>query len=209
MLCRFVFSLWWSIFVWGIWSHLRQPMHMWTVDRHDTKTVSVSQTLSPLEFANASVIWLDMLEDSVHLDLRKTSDARMGDVHIDEVHMYVYEDSFRDTVTEQYQVQTSNVTIEQAHIDLLQDDVHLSPFRRIEIIPKMTWSLGSEDVPDFERLGYFKNGKWYEGRDAAQLGFGALFAWCMGVVFLVIMRRPHDQGTVVVRRKKRIFKQVV
>ena len=209
MLCRFVFSLWWSIFVWGIWSHLRQPMHMWTVDRHDTKTVSVSQTLSPLEFANASVTWLDMLKASVHLDLRKTSDARMGDVHIDEVHMYVYEDSFRDTVTEQYQVQTSNVTIEQAHIDLLQDDVHLSPFRRIEIIPKMTWSLGSEDVPDFERLGYFKNGKWYEGRDAAQLGFGALFAWCMGVVFLVIMRRPHDQGTVVVRRKKRIFKQVV
>jgi hypothetical protein len=209
MLCRFVFSLWWSIFVWGIWSHLRQPMHMWTVDRHDTKTVSVSQTLSPLEFANASVIWLDMLKDSVHLDLRKTSDARMGDVHIDEVHMYVYEDSFRDTVTEQYQVQTSNVTIEQAHIDLLQDDMHLSPFRRIEIIPKMTWSLGSEEFPDFERLGYFKNGKWYEGRDAAQLGFGALFAWCMGVVFLVIMRRPHDQGTVVVQRKKRIFKQVV
>ncbi len=102
MLCRFVFSLWWSIFVWGIWSHLRQPMHMWTVDRHDTKTVSVSQTLSPLEFANASVIWLDMLKDSVHLDLRKTSDARMGDVHIDEVHMYVYEDSFRDTATQQY-----------------------------------------------------------------------------------------------------------
>ena len=209
MLCRFVFSLWWSVFVWGVWSHLRQPLHVWTVDRHDTKTVSVSQTLSPLEFANASVIWLDMLKDSVHLDLRKTVDADVGAVHIDEAHMYVFEDSFRDTVMEKYQVAITNVDIEEAHLDMMQDDVHLSPFRRIEIIPKMTWSLGSEEGADFERLGYFKNGKWYEGRDTAQLGFGALFAWCMGVVFLIVMRRPHDQGIVVTRRKKRIFKQVV
>jgi hypothetical protein len=162
-----------------------------------------------LEFANASVIWLDMLQDSVHLDLRKTVDADVGAVHIDEAHMYVFEDSFRDTVMEKYQVSITNVDIEEAHLDLMQDDVHLSPFRRIEIIPKMTWSLGSEYRTDFERLGYFKNGKWYEGRDTAQLGFGALFAWCMGVVFLIVMRRPREQGIVVARRKKRIFKQIV
>ena len=53
--------------------------------------------------------------------------------------------------------------------------------------------------------GYFKNGKWYEGGDTKQMGFGALFAWCMGVVFLVVMRRPQDNF--VAKRQKRIFKQ--
>lgn len=202
MLCRFVFSFWWSVFVWGVWWHLRQPLHVWTVDRHDGKTVTVSQTLTPLEFSNASIIWLDMLKDSVHLELRPTMDAKVGIV---EANMLVYEDGFRDTVMEKYEIVLSNVTIEDAHLDLLQDDVHLSPFRRIEIVPGIDWEVGSSDIPDFERPGYFKDGKWYEGRDATQLGFGALFAWCMGVVFLVVMRRG-TRGTVVVRRKKRIFK---
>lgn len=205
MLCRFVFSLWWSVFVWGIWSHLRQPLHVWTVDRHETKTVSVTQSIQPIEFANASVLWLDMLKDSVHLDLRKTDE--LGTVELESAEMLVFEDSFRDTVMEKYEIILTNVSIESAHLDLLQDDVHYSPFRRIQISPKIDWNLGeSDEIPDFERFGYFKNGKWYEGRDATQLGFGAFFAWCMGVIFLIVMRRPNSQSTVVVRRKKRIFK---
>ena len=207
MLCRFVFAFWWSIFVWGVWSHLRQPMHVWTVDRHSSKTVSVSTVVRPIEFVNASVIWLDMLTDSVHLGLRKTKVANAGQVGIDVANMFVYEDSFRDNVMEQYQVGLSNITIENAHIDLLQDDVHLSPFRRLSITPKLDWHLGSSEIPDSERLGYFKDGKWYEGRDPTQIGFGALCAWCIGVVFLVVMRRRSTSPTVVVRRKKRIFKQ--
>ena len=102
MLCRFVFSLWWSVFVWGIWSHLRQPLHVWTVDRHDSKTVSVTQSIRPIEFANASVLWLDMLKDSVHLDLRKTEE--LGTVVLDGAEMLVFEDSFRDTVMERYDI---------------------------------------------------------------------------------------------------------
>ena len=200
-----MFSFWWSIFVWGVWSHLSQPMHVWTVDRHDTKTVSVTQTLTPIVFANASVMWLDMLSDTVHLDLQKSND--IGTVSIDSAEMLVYEDGFRDKVMEKYQVMLGNVTIGQAHLDLLQDDVHLSPFRSIRIFPKIEWSLGNEGVPDFERVGHFKDGKWYEGRDTTQLGAGALFAWCIGVVFLIVMRRPRNhQSTVVIRRKKRIFK---
>lgn len=180
-------------------------MHIWTVDRHDTKTVSVTQTLTPIVFANASVMWLDMLSDTVHLDLQKSTN--IGKVSIDSAEMLVYEDGFRDKVMEKYNVMLSNVTIEQAHLDLLQDDVHLSPFRSIQVFPRIDWSLGNEDVPNFERIGHFKDGKWYEGRDTAQLGAGALFAWCMGVVFLIVMRRPKNHGqTVVIRRKKRIFK---
>lgn len=204
MLCRFVFSLWWSIFVWGVWWHLRQPLHVWTVDRHQGETITVSETISPIEFANASVLWLDMLQDSVHLDLRKTPIGQIGTVGLENAKMFVFEDSFRDSVMESYEIEIGNVTVENAHLDLLQDDVHLSPFRRIEITPSVDWSLGSTAVPDFERSGHFKDGKWYEGRDSTQLGFGALFAWCMGVVFLVVMRRKS--GTVVVKRQKRIFK---
>lgn len=207
MLCRFVFAFWWSIFVWGVWSHLRQPMHVWTVDRHEAKTVSVTATLRPIEFANVSVLWLDRLKDSVHLELRQTLAASAGDVGIDNAHMFVFEDSFRDTVMETYPIAFANVSIEDAHLDLLQDDIHLSPFRRIQIQPKMTWALGSADVPDLERVGYFKDGKWYEGSDPTQIGFGALCAWCIGVIFLVVMRRRSSTGTVVVKRKKRIFKQ--
>ena len=144
MLCRFVFSLWWSVFVWGIWSHLRQPLHVWTVDRHDSKTVSVTQSIRPIEFANASVLWLDMLKDSVHLDLRKTEE--LGTVVLDGAEMLVFEDSFRDTVMERYDIILTNVSIESAHLDLLQDDVHYSPFRRIKIFPKIDWNLGDSNI---------------------------------------------------------------
>tara|TARA_B110000008_G_scaffold115509_1_gene118262 strand:+ start:18748 stop:19365 length:618 start_codon:yes stop_codon:yes gene_type:complete len=205
MLCRFVFSFWWSIFVLGIWWHLRQPLHVWTVDRHQGETIKVTKVLRPIEFTNASVLWLNALSDIVHLDLKKTTDAKMGEVSIATANMLVFEDSFRDTVMERYPVNITDVAIEDAHLDITQDDIHLSPFRRIQITPKIHWTLGSSDVPDFERSGHFKDGKWFEGRDSAQLGFGALFAWCMGVVFLVVMRRGN-QGTVVVKRQKRIFK---
>jgi len=205
MLCRFVFSFWWSIFVLGIWRHLRQPLHVWTVDRHQSETIKVTKVLRPIEFANASVLWLDSFRDRVHLDLKRTTDAKKGDISIAAADMLVFEDSFRDTVMERYPVNVTDVVIEDAHLDITQDDIHLSPFRRIEIKPKIHWVLGSTDVPDFERSGRFKDGKWYEGRDSAQLGLGALFSWCMGVFFLVVMRRGN-QGTVVVERQKRLFK---
>ena len=182
-------------------------MHVWTVDRHASETVSVSVKLRPLEFVNASVIWLDTLTDSVHLGLRKTETGGAVDVAIATANMFVFQDSFRDTVMEQYPLLLSNVSLEDAHVDIVQDDVHLSPFRRLSITPKIDWQLGSSEIPDSERLGYFKDGKWYEGNDPTQIGFGALCAWCIGVVFLVVMRRRSTSATVVVRRKKRIFKR--
>lgn len=204
MLCRFVFAFWWSVFVIGIWSHLHQPLHVWTVDRHATSIVKVKKTIKPIVFKNASVKWADMLTDAIHLELKKTTPDSLGDVSIKTAKMSVFEDSFRDRVIETYDIAIQHGSIESAYLDLLQDDIHLSPFRRIEIMPTIDWSFGSSEEPDFDRAGHFKDGKWYEGRDSTQLGFGALFAWCMGVVFLVVMRRKS--GTVVVTRKKRIFK---
>lgn len=204
MLCRFVFGFWWSVFVIAIWSQMRQPLHKWTVDRHSTQIVTVKKTLQPIIFKNASVLWVNTQTDAVHLELERTTPAHLGEVSIASAKMFAFEDSFRDKVVETYDVSIGNVSIENASLDLLQDDIHLSPFRRIEITPALDWQLGSDDVPIFEREGHFKAGVWYEGRDSTQLGFGALFAWCMGVIFLVVMRRPSQP--VVVKRQKRIFK---
>lgn len=209
MLCRFVFAFWWSVFVIGIWRHVKQPLHVWTVDRHTTPIVKVKKTIQPIAFKNASVLWADMVTDNIHLELMKTTPNSLGHINIESATMSVFEDSFRDKVIERYDIAIQNVSVESAYLDLLQDDIHLSPFRRIEIVPSIDWSFGSDKVPNFERSGHFKDGKWYEGQDSTQLGFGALFAWCMGVVFLVVMRRPTSQSTVVVKRKKRIFKQVI
>ena len=205
MLCRFVFGFWWSAFVAGVWYHLRQPMHVWTVDRHNTQRIHVTKSFQPIEFKNASVLWIDNLKDSVHLELQNTMPEQA--VEIADAKMYVYENCIRDTVMEVYDLQLGGSNVADAHLNLVQDDCHLSPFRRIEILPKLTFNMTSDKEPDLYRAGYFKNGKWYEGGDTAQMGFGTLFAWCMGVVFLVVMRRPQNDSTIVVKREKRIFKE--
>jgi hypothetical protein len=209
MLCRFVFAFWWSVFVVGIWFHLNEPLHVWTIDRHPTKIVRISKTIRPIEFKNASVLWIDMLTDSIQLNLQRTVSNNLGHVGIKHAEMQVFENDFGDNIMEVYSLGVTNVSLEDSQIEIKGDDIHLSPFRRIFIFPSIDWTVGSSEVPDFERAGHFKDGKWYEGRDSTQLGFGALFAWCMGVVFLVVMRRKS--GTVVVKRivvkrKKRIFK---
>lgn len=207
MLCRIVFGFWWSVFVLGIWYHMRQPMHVWSIDHHARQRIHVTQTLKPIQFTNASVLWIDMLKDSVHLELENTMPDQ--EVSIKDAKMYVYENSFRDTTMEVYDLQLSAANIENAHLNLIQDDVHLSPYRRIEISPRMSLNFTANGTPDLYRAGRFKDGKWYEGRDSTNLGFGTLFAWCIGVIFLVVMRRPNSQSTFVVKRKKRIFKEVM
>ena len=161
MLCRFVFAFWWSIFVGGIWWHLRQPLHVWKVDRHKTKTIHTTATIKPLEFVNASVLWIDMLSDSVHLNLNRTYNTDIMDINISNAKMQVFETSFRDTVMEVYDIDLPSSNIEKLHIDLVQDDVHLS--RRMLSIA-CTMVFGSDDglVEPRSRQGY-------EGRDTTFL----------------------------------------
>ena len=209
MYCRFVFAFWWSIFVGCVWWHLNQPLQRWTVDRHQTKTVSLSATLRPIIFGNTSVIWLDMWTDRVDLDLERNISVNAGTVSIKSMQINVYENSFRDKVMEMYPVTVPDVPIEDVHLEFEQDDIHLSPFRRLVVTPRMQWDLGSDEDYTMERAGHFKDGFWIEGRDATQLGAGALFAWCMGVVFLTVMRRTGAATTIVVKRQKRIFKDAI
>ena len=200
MLCRFFFALWWSFFVWCIWHHVRPAeLHVWSIDRHTTTVLDVSLALSPLKFQNLSVLWVDTLTDRVHLDL--LADTTMGTVSVKKAMMNVYENGFNDKLMEVYPVDISYDSLENAHLNMLQNDTHFSPFRSIVLEPKIEWLLGGNEITAKERVGYVKNGRWYEGDDPMQLGGSVLFAWCMGIIFLVVMRRPNSTETIIVQEQ--------
>lgn len=207
MLCTGVFALWWSFFVWGVWQHLRPAeRHIWAIDRHTTQIIDVSITLTPLEFANASVLWLDTEMDSVELDLVQTIDQNMATVSVKEAVMNVYDSGFDGGLIEMYNVNIDIVDVDNAHLQIFQNDSHYSPYRTIVVKPNVDWVLGGAELAQEERFGQIKEGMWYEGEDQMQMFVGVLFAWCMGLVFLVVMRRPREeQSIVVVGRQKRVF----
>lgn len=207
MLCTGVFALWWSFFVWSVWRHLRpNERHIWAIDRHTTQVVDVALTVTPLAFANASVLWLDTQTDSVHLDLVQTIDNTMGKASVKEAIMNVHDSGFDGGLIEVYPINIAVADVDKAHLHLFQNDSHYSPFRTIVLKPAVEWLLGGGELQQEERFGQIKKGQWYEGEDPLQMFVGVLFAWCMGVVFLVVMRRPREEQTVVVTgRKKRVF----
>tara|TARA_B110000091_G_scaffold214383_1_gene267418 strand:- start:10181 stop:10711 length:531 start_codon:yes stop_codon:yes gene_type:complete len=170
--------------------------------------VDVAVTLAPLGFANVSVLWLDSDMDRVHLDLVQTTDRTMGMVSVKQATMKVFECGFEGDRVEVYPVNIDSESVEQAHIQVLQNDSHYSPFRTIVLVPAVKWLLGGADTGVQERVGHIKNGQWYEGNDPLQMFVGLLFAWCTGLAFLVIMRRPPvDQFVIVGGRQKRVFNE--
>jgi hypothetical protein len=80
------------------------------------------------------------------------------------------------------------------HITIIQHDSHYSPFRRLQLEPNIEWKFGGEYTTSPERIGRFKNGLWYEGEDPMQVGMYVLFAWCLGIIFLVVMRSPSNNS---------------
>jgi len=77
-------------------------------------------------------------------------------------------------------------------LTIIQHDSHYSPFRRLEVEPNIKWNFGGEYTSPVERIGRFKNGRWYEGEDPMQVGMYVLFAWCLGIIFLVVMRNNNN-----------------
>lgn len=206
MLCRFVFGFWWSLFVWRIWFRIRpNSLHIWSVDRHTTTVVNVQHAFAPIAFANVSLLWLDSLTDQIQLDLVQTTKPSMGAVSVEQAIMNVYTNGVRDTEMERYPVSMPNTTLEQMHLTFLQQDSHYSPFRRLRIEPKIEWSLGGGDIVGQERVGHFKDGRWYEGEDPMHVGGCVLFAWGVGMIFLIVMRRPNNSTIIVAGRRKRVF----
>jgi len=197
MLCRFVFGFWWSIFAWCIWHHVKpRELHIWSVDKHTTNIVQVVQSFAPIAFENTSIIWLNSMNDQVNLRIVRTTPQEMGIVTIKQANMNVYETDYRDNEMEKYHIQIPTTAVDNMQLNLLQNDSHYSPFRRLEIVPTIEWTLGGDDINMDERVGRFKDGQWYEGRDPRLMGMGVLGTWSVGIVFLTVMR----QG-----RIKRVF----
>jgi len=202
MICRIVFAVWWSVLVWAIWDHIRSSeLHVWSVDRHTVPTVSVVRTFAPIQFDDASVLWLNATKDRVHLELSQTTKASMGTVSVRKATMNVYETAARNEQMETYTVDVPSLPVGQLHLTVTQDDPHYSPFRRFVIEPHIDWTLGG-DAPDTdERIGYFNDGRWLEGDDPSQMFAAVLFAWCVGVIFLVVTRESNG-------RQKRVYKNI-
>lgn len=204
MLCRFVFGFWWSILVWRIWYHVRpNKLHVWHIDRHTTTVINVEHQFTPITFENISLLWIDSSTDQIQLDLVQTTKTTMGLVSVQQAIMNVYETDYRDDEMERYPVSIDGTTLIDMHLKLFQHDSHYSPFRRLEIEPKIEWTLGGDDITSEERVGHFKDGKWYEGEDPMHIGFCILIAWAVGLVFLIIMR--DSKSTVFSGRVKRVF----
>lgn len=200
MICRFVFAVWWSVLVWAIWDHIRpSELHVWSVDRHTVPTVSVVRTFAPIQFDDASVLWLNATKDRVHLELSQTIKASMGTVSVRKATMNVYETAARTEQMETYTIDSRSLGL--TNWTVTQDDPHYSPFRRLVIEPYINWTLGGDAPETDERLGYFKDGRWLEGEDPGQIFAAVLFAWCVGVIFLVITRESTS-------RQKRVYKNI-
>jgi len=160
--------------------------------------VSVVRTFAPIQFDDASVLWLNATKDRVHLELSQTTKALMGTVSARKVTMNVYETAARN---EQMETYTIHIPPRSLNLTVTQDDPHYSPFRRLVIEPHIDWTLGG-DAPDTdERIGYFKDGRWLEGDDPSQMFAAVLFAWCVGVIFLVVTRESSS-------RQKRVYKNI-
>lgn len=200
MLCRIVFGFWWSIFIWRTWHHLKpQELHIWSVDKHTTNIVHVDHQFAPIAFKNTSIIWINDVNDRVDVQLVRTTPQKMGIVTIKQAIMNVYETDYRDNEMERYHVQIPSTAVDNMHLTLLQNDSHYSPFRRLEIVPEIEWTLGGDDIITNERVGRFKNGRWYEGEDPMHIGMGVLGTWAVGIMFLILMRQPDSSRT------KRLF----
>lgn len=105
MLCRCVFAFWWSIFVLAVWRHIRPPnLQQWSVDKHTTTAILTSNTFTPLQFENASILWLDSLTDTITIDLVQTIPLAMGVVSVKKAVMNVYETDSRTTMMEKYSI---------------------------------------------------------------------------------------------------------
>ena len=105
MLSRCVFGFWWSIFVLTIWRHIRpKNIQQWSVDKHTTRNIRVSNTFTPLKFENASILWLDSLTDNITIELSQTIPIEMAVVTVKKAVMNVYETDSRSKMMEKYSI---------------------------------------------------------------------------------------------------------
>ena len=174
-----------------MWHQTFRPIQQWNVHSPSERLDREFQ-LSPIYFQNASVLWLDLIRDDVDIEIARN--PGFESVEIDKMQMEVYEDGFRSKVAEIYDIDLSYVDDPITSIyNFEQEDVHLSPFRKLVVYPKMDLHFGSTGWVPSERRGKFIDGVWQEGQDMETSVGLTLVAWLMGLIFLVVGRRRRGR----------------
>lgn len=158
---------------WFFWSALlfivawwdRQSSNVrWRIHR-PVQRLERTVEIKPIIFQNASILWMNALSDEIDLTLIDVSNPHIGTVDIERLEMRVYDDPQRTHVAEIYEVDYDMLEDGLWNYTFLQNDVHLSPFRRLFVFPKIDWNLGHGGCDwCFPRTGYYQNGWWVEPR---------------------------------------------
>ena len=194
--CSIFFLTWWTIFICIVHQQLAKPHRSWHLAKTTNQQTKTLQT-TPIFFKNASVQWLDMTNDAVALDIGQHS--IFGTSNITNAHMQVFEDQNRTALSEIYNI-VWKWTKHTHTFSFVQNDVHLSPYRRIVLHPNVDWDIGtSQPAVTQLKFGRFIKNTWQEGYDRTTTMGIAFVAWFVGLMF-VIFTRPRWE-----HRTKRIF----
>lgn len=194
-----VFLVWWTVFVCVVWHETYKPKRRWylhTTPQHIQKSIQ----LQPLTFQNTNVTWVSILEDKIDLNLGVSVSTALATLSVASMSMDVFECDNCTKVSEVYDIPfDASVPIENSTWSFFQNDVHLSPFRRLNVVPAMAWTVGSsEGHVSKHRPGKFKNDIWEEGQDIT-ISIGLTFlAWGIGLAFLIIMRKRSGRNVRIV-----------
>lgn len=167
-----------------MWWDRQQSAVRWRIHRPMTR---IERTLEfrPLRFQNASVLWVNTLSDEIDLSLVDATKPTMGETSIDSLQMLVYDDPNRTNVAEIYHINVDD--IHSGNATFLQNDVHLSPFRRLVVYPKLVWNLGMGACDwCFPRRGSYVNGWWVEPLPWRWVPW--VFVWSIG---MLLSKRSH------------------
>lgn len=172
--------IWTLVLILAAWWDHRSKACRWRVHR-PVKKIERTVEIKPIRFRNASILWMNTLSDEVDLTLVDVSDPDMGDVDVQRLETRVYGDVDRTDLLEIYETAFDVSGDDMWNYTFLENDAHLSPFRRLVVYPKVTWTLGQGSCQwCFPRWGYFNRGWWVEPKP---LRLSIWFtAWAAGIV---------------------------
>ena len=198
--CSLFFLFWWTIFILIAWHQTYKPVKRWRLYRKSNR-ITKKISLKPVQFESVNVLWLNKISDKVKINIEQTTSPEMGDVFIKKMEMQVFDSESRQNISEVYNIPFEHDrTIEYTHIELLQNDVHLSPYRRLKLYSDINWQFGkNKHRVSHGREGKFIGSVWQEGQEL-NLSVGLTFlAWAAGIFFLIITRKKSSP------RKVRVF----
>lgn len=203
--CSLFFLLWWTIFICIAFQQMSKPHRTWQLAK-TKKQSKITLKTSPVYFKNASIEWIDMINDYVSIQV--ITNTTMGKVNISNLHMQVFEDINRTTLSEIYNIPWTWVP-QQHNLTFIQNDVHLSPYRRLVLHPKIHWTLGDHNDVAEQNYGRFVKNTWQEGYDQTTSMGIAFIAWFAGLLFLVFTRPQPNirQPRILIQYPKSNIKQ--